>query len=69
MRLQEWLETQGVSCSALARQIGVPTSTVWRIALHGAEPRASTALAIIRATKRKVKLEDLVEGAGEGRAA
>lgn len=63
MKLADYLERESMSCGELARRLGMPTSTIWRIREGQSEPRASTALAIIRATKRRVKLEDLVSEA------
>ena len=66
MKLLRYLAERGISETAFARESGLDQRTINRI-VKGQEPTASTALRIIRASRRRpaprggtVSLEDLV---------
>ena len=61
MTLLEYLEAEGLSQAALARELGVTRSAVNQWSSGRAVPSAATALAIIRRSDGQVTLEELVE--------
>jgi len=61
MGLEEYLTAEGLSQAALARELGVTRSAVNQWLAGRAVPSASTALAIIRRSRGRVTLEELVE--------
>ena len=61
MTLLEYLEAEGLSQAALARELGVTRSAVNQWLKWRAVPSAVTALAIIRRSDGLVTLEELVE--------
>jgi DNA-binding transcriptional regulator YdaS (Cro superfamily) len=61
MTLLEYLQAEGLSQAALARELGVTRSAVNQWLRWRAVPAASTALAIIRRSGGQVTLAELVE--------
>jgi DNA-binding transcriptional regulator YdaS (Cro superfamily) len=60
MKLKDYMCEEKVSASAMAKALGVATSTITRIA-DGQEPSPDNAKAIVRFTNRRVTLDDLYQ--------
>jgi len=61
MKLQDYLKKEDIGVREFGILAGIDGGTVSRIA-RGSAPTAKTAAKIIRATKHKVTLADLVNG-------
>lgn len=66
MKLNRYLKCRRESQKAFARRSGVPQQTINRLCLRGGAS-ALNALKIVKATKGRVRLEDLC-GVGEAKA-
>jgi predicted transcriptional regulator len=60
MRFAKWLDKTERTLAGFARESGIPRSTLLGIQAGTAEPQASTCVKIIKATRGRVGLKDLV---------
>jgi len=58
MNLQEYLDDTGMTKFEFARRAGLANATIWHI-LHGRDIRLSSLVALMRASKGVINLEDL----------
>lgn len=69
MKLDEYLNVNGISGAAFAERIGVNAATVYRIKTGRVFPHRSTLAAIVEATGGAVTANDLVATAVNGSGA
>lgn len=66
MKLATFISRSGRTALALSVEVGVPNQSFYRY-VHGAMPPLDVALRIVRVTRGRVRIEDLVSEIEDGR--
>jgi len=61
MRLNEWIEKEGMSKKEFADAIGIRTPSLSSITVQGTRPSLLTAIKIVKFTNNEVNYEDLID--------